>query len=386
MHHMIVFICDTPQSSASINKVYGRKYVNPEECGLTPPECSNLNIGWGFGFEGRCFDEKYGLKMGKSSFSKLILQIHYNNPLLVSGLKDASGIRLFYTDQIRQFDSAKLRIGQFELFIPPAAESVSAISRAFETEECSRSYITNPKNETFNLIAMGFHMHKYGKWARIFLQRANGARETLLDDAYFYDRPNFIEWPLENGVEIKPGDDLILECVFSTTRNKNWTTFGPDTSDEMCLADFEIVSRPRNLNFVDLSTYGLAGRCQLEKTFKTDVSLCPEATVVNVIGQLRRSGQLVEKCSGNQRECCDYLEATINATSLFDNFSCIYTLAYHVTTKFVNETDFQLTNHIYDNIIGCNHFSNKLTSSALIYYQSTMTMIFHLLFVAVVLN
>ena len=35
---------------------------------------------------------------------------------------------------------------------------------------------------------------------------------------------------------LQPGDELSLQCVFDSTGRSKWTTGGPGTADEMCMA------------------------------------------------------------------------------------------------------------------------------------------------------
>lgn len=39
---------------------------------------------------------------------------------------------------------------------------------------------------------------------------------------------------LANPVQVKPGDEIVVDCVFDSTRRTTKTKFGEGTSDEMC--------------------------------------------------------------------------------------------------------------------------------------------------------
>ena len=40
-----------------------------------------------------------------------MVEIHYNNPGLVKGRKDSSGLRITYTPKLRQFDAGIIELG-----------------------------------------------------------------------------------------------------------------------------------------------------------------------------------------------------------------------------------------------------------------------------------
>ena len=64
--------------------------------------------------------------MGGNSPKYIVLEIHYDNPELTSGLVDDSGLELFYVDEEPEFRAGLLSIGQFaasSLIIPPEADN-----------------------------------------------------------------------------------------------------------------------------------------------------------------------------------------------------------------------------------------------------------------------
>ena len=40
-----------------------------------------------------------------------IVQIHYDNPSMIEGFVDSSGVRMYITDQIRQYDAGLMWFG-----------------------------------------------------------------------------------------------------------------------------------------------------------------------------------------------------------------------------------------------------------------------------------
>jgi hypothetical protein len=67
------------------------------------------------------------LPFGNSSYTWLMLEMHYNNPDLISGVLDeGSGITMEFTDQLRPHDMGLITIVQLALLIPPGLERVEA--------------------------------------------------------------------------------------------------------------------------------------------------------------------------------------------------------------------------------------------------------------------
>ena len=48
------------------------------------------------GLAGQCLPENVGFRIGQNGVKTVLLEIHWNNPMLVDSYTDGSGIRLFY--------------------------------------------------------------------------------------------------------------------------------------------------------------------------------------------------------------------------------------------------------------------------------------------------
>jgi hypothetical protein len=63
---------------------------------------------------------------GGRPFNSFLIKIHYNNPLLISGLFDSSGLRFFYSLELREHQAALLQLGDpfLELSGEPIGEGL----------------------------------------------------------------------------------------------------------------------------------------------------------------------------------------------------------------------------------------------------------------------
>ena len=176
MHHLILYTCDTDQQLENLKN--SNKYTRPGECPMMPEECYGGVIGWAFGVGNRCYNSETGVPMGKGHFKKAILQIHYNNPNLRSDFRDASGIRIYYTNVLRRYEVGSLEVGQTDIVIPPRSMKLTRIvGKAFQSTGCSVR--TLAPYQSYNITSMLFHMHKLGVHAKVLLKRRNGLQQVL---------------------------------------------------------------------------------------------------------------------------------------------------------------------------------------------------------------
>jgi hypothetical protein len=54
------------------------------------------------------------------------LQVHYDNPQRIAGLRDNSGVRIYYTTQLRQNDAGVLQLGDPAVSAPSIAPGIKA--------------------------------------------------------------------------------------------------------------------------------------------------------------------------------------------------------------------------------------------------------------------
>ena len=85
----------------------------------------------------------------------LVFQVHWNNPLLVADTTDSSGLRIYHTPHLRQYDLSVMPIGPFHIVIPPQRESYSI------TGIC-RKPCTNTFDQPYYVNAVFPHMHYAG--------------------------------------------------------------------------------------------------------------------------------------------------------------------------------------------------------------------------------
>ena len=243
VHHMVLYECHFPRDSAQFRRFRERaESGRGERCYSPnmPPEwtyCLATNTwAWAVGSDGESLPGHVGVPLGGISGGAdfFMLETHYDNPEMVSGIRDSSGLRIFYTDRLRRFDGSMLLLGSevnFLQMIPPLQESFASNGRC--SAECTRNGIPPSGIRILNGV---LHSHLAGR--KLKLRHIRGAQELppiLRDDHYDF---NFQASRAPNPGEtlVLPGDELILECEYDTS-DRNQPTFGGlSTREEMCLA------------------------------------------------------------------------------------------------------------------------------------------------------
>ncbi|XP_041355564.1 dopamine beta-hydroxylase-like [Gigantopelta aegis] len=223
MHHMLLFGCESYIGDMS-----------PHRCGVTDQRCASWLAQWTLGLKGDvCAYRQTGIRFGKNSFRFFALQIHWNNANHIQNSTDSSGMRIFYTKRLRQFDAGNVQIGQNDLEIPPGSAHHSEVGGC--SGRCTKKLLPHPIYLTRTYI----HMHYLGSSGKLELYRHGRLVSDVATDApYVYSQS-----PIHNHqppVLVLPGDELRLTCVFDTKTGDKYRTkpvyFGEGSNAEMCYA------------------------------------------------------------------------------------------------------------------------------------------------------
>lgn len=143
------------------------------------------------------------------------VEIHYNNGLGLTGVKDSSGVVL-YLSEPEGTEYAMLDPTTYDIMVPPRAE---ATARA----------VCEAGND-FHIFAGLPHMHEIGASLVHEVERDNGDVETIIElEGWSFDLQYFYEM----GVDIYAGDTLRLTCNYRNDKERP-VVGGLGTGDEMC--------------------------------------------------------------------------------------------------------------------------------------------------------
>eukprot|EP00775_Hariotina_reticulata_P000208 gene208-403_t len=144
-----------------------------------------------------------GLPMGTPTTRVMSIQLHYNNPKLLAGQVDrGSGLRLYYTSQLRKHNIGTLFLTQQQLAIQPGMASVAA-SPTICPSDCTKRF-----RQPIKLLSGAYHMHYMGKSA-IVRRFRDGKELPPLDELRAFDY-NFATTRAIVNQTLLPGDELSL--------------------------------------------------------------------------------------------------------------------------------------------------------------------------------
>ena len=247
VHHMVLYECHIPQEllseaeGATSADWFQRHVDQPGQPCYSPNMpaewsfCLATNAwAWAVGSDGEVLPEHTGMPLGEQwgGASYFMLETHYDNPAYHAPLVDNSGIRIRYTDQLRQYDTGMMLLGSevnFLQFIPP--QQTSFLSTGHCTADCTRQGIPDTG---IRIISGVLHSHLAGRRMRLRHVRKGQELPVILEDNHYDFNFQASRVPAAETI-VYPGDHLILECEYDTETRDTPTFGGLSTRDEMCL-------------------------------------------------------------------------------------------------------------------------------------------------------
>lgn len=234
VHHILLYQCDSTLDEADLDIGHECYHPNMPDSFMN---CETVVFAWAIGGEGFSYPPHVGLSIGTSIDPVYVLmEVHYDNPTIQQGLLDSSGLRLFYTPKLRQYDAGVIETGVWvSLYhmLPPGMQGYK--SQGHCTRECLQESLEQEMPGGVQLFAVLLHAHLAGRAIRTRHFRNQQELEPLaFDDEFDFNYQEFI--PLNEERLLLPGDNLITECEYNTLGRQNMTWGGLSTRDEMCLS------------------------------------------------------------------------------------------------------------------------------------------------------
>jgi hypothetical protein len=216
LHHMVLYQTNTPFTPgySICNMAPGSTIIwawAPGEGNLVLPDNVGFPVGLGTG-------NLYG-----------VVQMHYNNPTRVPGIRDSSGLRMYLTTDLRPDEAGLFIIGTDlgAVNIPPGKKAWH------QQGGCPAQYVNGLGSRVINVFASFVHMHIRGRqiWTEQF--RHNVSLGNLGEDlSYDFNSQGFK--PVKGGRTVIAGDELIIHCVWNSQQETTTITGGESTNTEMC--------------------------------------------------------------------------------------------------------------------------------------------------------
>jgi hypothetical protein len=228
LHHIIVYLC-----TENVSNYTGHGQACYEEEGRGLLQCmTTVLTGWSKGGESIIYPEDIGLAFySNSENSYLIMQVHYDNSQFKKGKVDSSGLKLWVTDQLRPKEATLFRAG---IQVTPQYQVIPPKQPVFKMYSYCSAQCTN-RLPTGGITIIGGFMHTHLTGVKVHVMHFRNGKQLphILNDEYFDF--NYQDYKvLEKPVVVLQGDEIVLECVYDTSK-KNKTMFsGLGTSEEMC--------------------------------------------------------------------------------------------------------------------------------------------------------
>jgi hypothetical protein len=184
---------------------------------------------WAPGDEGWSLPSDVGFPLfGNDKQQALSIEIHYNNPGLLSNQIDSSGIRFFYSERARTHSAAILELGD-----PLVAKAGSSIDKGLTRYDfecpgvCSSSFLAGSE---VTVVAEYLHMHQTGVRMTNKVIRNFEVYHEALVDVFEFDQQG-AHRVQQDSYQIKPGDSFKTSCYY-----RDGSKFGLGSDDEMCIA------------------------------------------------------------------------------------------------------------------------------------------------------
>ncbi|CAL8133761.1 unnamed protein product [Orchesella dallaii] len=243
-HHFIIYKC-TPPKGQNEEDFFGPHLNHPGENCYLPDDQQSLPIKycmsqyvyvWSKGGKRMIFPEGVGYpfpeKVGESNY--YLLEIHYDNPEKLPGLTFKTGERVLYTDKPIETDAELLTVSHdvsIAMTIPP--NQTEFIVAGHCSPQCTEAGLSDGGINIFNSL---LHSHLSGRKLKVRHFR-DDVELPWLDFDNQYDFNFQQNKPLRDAVRVLPGDQLTVECAYSTTWNNHKAVIGGlSTREEMCMA------------------------------------------------------------------------------------------------------------------------------------------------------
>ncbi|CAH3194021.1 unnamed protein product [Porites evermanni] len=236
VHHFLLYECE----GNFVEKDFDKGVDCDDLPNMAYAKCrdSSLVAAWAVGGQAFYYPPHAGFPLGeKDSPRNFLLEMHYDNPGNIKGQEDSSGVTLYYTDELREYDSGIVSVGRKvdEWFIiPPKQKNWMTIG--YCTHECSESTLksTNLPGGGINVFAGLLHTHLAGRaiWTK-HVRNGKELPEIGRDNNYDFNFQDIQVFRKE--INIQPGDDLIHYCKYDSVDRNKLIYGGISSRDEMCL-------------------------------------------------------------------------------------------------------------------------------------------------------
>uniref|UniRef100_A0A6T8ZS72 DOMON domain-containing protein n=1 Tax=Pyrodinium bahamense TaxID=73915 RepID=A0A6T8ZS72_9DINO len=224
-HHMDMFACTGPIPGVSNGDIVPCQ-------GDAMRHCSEvfLSTAQMYTRQGETLPADAGIAVGQGAVIYTMISRHFYNPRRLPGLTDDnSHFEITYTPTLRPNNLRIFLMTTTHITVP--ARTRESVVRSWCPSDCTRRL-----KGTTTIRHLGFHMHNHGIRSKLRVIR-DGRELEPLGEVAPWDQAHA---NMHLNRQLVPGDDLILECVYSNPHDRI-LKYGESLSDEMCVATMIVV-------------------------------------------------------------------------------------------------------------------------------------------------
>ncbi|CAM9465936.1 unnamed protein product [Choristocarpus tenellus] len=166
---------------------------------------------------------------GSSDYKSILLQTHYDNPSNIAGLVDSSGVRVYYTEDLRQYDAGTMQLGDPSVTLQ--GEELPD-GRSLYSFNCPSSCTQGFQNESVTVFGHFLHMHEAGR--RMETRQYRDDKLIRSSEVEYYTFSQSGAYPTRTvGETIEKGDWFETDCYYDS--GNDGKIFGLGSENEMCI-------------------------------------------------------------------------------------------------------------------------------------------------------
>jgi len=258
-HHAILHVCqnnsywDTHYNNPSKCSSDGTSESDAEETGSSPlgettSSCASLAMAWARGGSIVHLPDEAGFRVSNDTqdISHVILEVHYDNAAMASGLVDNTILRVYLTSQLRTYDAGGMTIGDPAASLsgdgatsysasPAAIGPIPSLTAATHYQTTCPSECTTAFSHSITVWGSFLHMHSVGH--QIWTSRWDSSNNYLGQVRHDWWNEGFQSVGISNfgNYTVNPGDRLQTHCRYDTSKKSSAVNFGTGSTDEMCM-------------------------------------------------------------------------------------------------------------------------------------------------------
>jgi len=177
-------------------------------------------------------------------FKSFKLQTHYDNPAGTAGLRDNSGVRIYFQNTRPKHEAGTMQLGDGTLELSRSSGTAASINtqtpavipvgRSYFSFTCPSSATLSWPVDSITVFASILHMHQTGDMMYTEVIHGDGTPSKRVNAVQYFDFDHQ-DPTLVQPFQIKKGDKMVTRCYYNNPGVQNPLTFGLGSEQEMCI-------------------------------------------------------------------------------------------------------------------------------------------------------